>query len=454
MLNRVLEINGRGVRCAVLTAAALALGLGIFAGCTSDQSNPVGTVIPPELDLIDPTLVTMKFLENQGTVTIVDDDHPFDLSEVLYLGFKGDEASSILLSYDFSGLQDSVGADVTISPSTITSVTMYLYRTLGYADVGQDDDDSDATKEIFPGWKNFEIWSLADTLATSAYPGIEPATADFITSEDDGGEVISINIPEGDFIDWWETGRADLMIRAGASSEEGLIGYASRDLQLNSQHPRALAGTTVGVTVSVTITDSDDIEHVIVFPATKDVSTFHQLDEPGDTFTDGFMLRTHFRRYPWLRFNLDALPDNILINRAILRCAMDTLAGYGPLEAAVVSEIALAAVSGVDTLQLADLEDAVSVISGQTNLDPTYIAAEQRPWVGFNVTSAIQRHVNGVTEDETCLILTAGEDVFSNYDVVLWDPEFYLTRFQFLGTGDPDFAPYLEVTYTIFSGGQ
>ena len=451
MQNRMLVTGGRGVRLVILAAAALAVGLAIVAGCTSDQSNPVGAVIPAELDLVDPVIVTTRTLVNSGTVTITDEDHPFDLSEVLYLGFRGDEASSILLSYDFSGIQDSVGADVTINSTSITGVTMFLYRMVGYDNVGQDTNDGSAAKEIFPGWKTFAIWSLADTLDTAAYPGPEPATSDFVTAEDDGGEVIAISIPEADLLDWIDAGRADLMIKAGPLSDEGLIGYASRDLQLNSQHPRALAGTTVGVTIAVTI---DGVDGDIVFQPTKDVSTFHQLDEPGETFADGFMLRTHFRRYPWLRFNLDSLPENILINRAILRCAMDTLVGYGPLEAAVISEIPLAAVDGVDTLQLAELEDVVSVISGQTNLDPRYVAPEQWPWVGFNVTSAVQRFVNGVLEEPTALILTAGEDVFPTYDVVLWDPEFYLTRFQFMGTADPVYAPYLEVTYTIFSGGR
>jgi hypothetical protein len=207
----------------------------------------------------------------------------------------------------------------------------------------------------------------------------------------------------------------------------------------------------VGVTIAVEVEGRDTD---VVFQATKDVSTFHALDETAETFEDGFMMRTHLRRYPWVRFSLDDLPDNVVINRAILRCAVDTLTGYGPLEAIVVSEIPVSAVSDVDTMMLATLEESVQVISGQTNVDPGYIIEDQWPWIGFNVTTAIQRHVNGVLDEETGIIMTAGEDVFSTYDVALWDPEFYLSRFQFFGTGDSDYAPYLEITYTIFSGGQ
>jgi len=433
----------------VIAALALAAALGVVAGCTSDESNLVGAEIPPELDLIDPILVSVRSLASFGTITVVDEEHPFDESEVLYLGSKGDEASSILVSYDFTSLQDSVGADVEIGFDSIEKVSMLLYRTLGYAGVGED--QSEDAKEIFPGWKEFEVWSLADTLDTSAYPGPEPAVSEFIVKKDDGGEFIVINIPVGDFLDWWENGRADLMIKAGNLSDEGLIGYASRDLQLNSQHPLASAGTKVGVSIAVDVTER---ALDVVFQATKDVSTFHALDEPAETFEDGFMLRTHHRRYPWLRFSLDDLPDNVVINRAVLRCAVDTLTGYGPLEALVVSEVPVSSVSGVDTMMLATLEESVQVISGQTNVDPAYITEDQWPWVGFNVTTAIQRHVNGVLDEETGIIMTAGEDVFSTYDVALWDPEFYLTRFQFFGTGDAQYAPYLEITYTIFSGGQ
>lgn len=450
MQTRENRIRRRNAWLAVLAAASLATGLALVAGCTSDDANPVGAVVPAELDLVDPTLVTVRSLARFGTVAVVDEEHTFEDSEVLYLGSQGDEASSILVSYDFTSLQDSVGGDVTIDAASIPAVSMFLYRMLGYDNIGADAND-DEEKEIFPGWKEFEVWSLADTLDTAAYPGPEPEIFDFITTQDDGGEVIQISIPVADFLDWWADGRADLMIKAGDLSDTGLVGYASRDLQLNSQHPRAIEGTTVGVTIAVQVEGRDTD---VVFQATKDVSTFHQLDAPAETFTDGFMMRTHFRSYPWVRFDLESLPDNVVINRAVLRCAVDTLAGYGPLEAVVVSEIPVSAVSGVDTMMLATLEESVEAIAGQTNLDPGFIDETVWPWIGFNVTSAVQRHVNGVLEEETGMILTAGEDVFSTYDVALWDPEFYLSRFQFFGTGDTEYAPYLEITYTIFSGGQ
>jgi hypothetical protein len=436
-------------RTAAIAAAIVVVGLGLLAGCTSDESNTVGAVVPPELDLIDPQLVSVRALASFGTVTVVDEERPFDESEVLYLGSKGDEESSILLSYDLSVLPDSIGVAAQVDTS-IVKVSMFLYRMLGYDNIGEDASD-DAEKEIFPGWKEFEVWSLADTLDVAAYPGPEPALDDFIVKKDDGGEFIEIDIPVGDFLDWWADGRADLMVKAGDLSDEGIIGYASRDLQLNSQHPLALEGTKVGVTLAVNVKQRDTD---IVIQPYKDVSTFHALDEPAATFEDGFMMRTHHRRYPWMRFDLADLPDNVVINRAVLRCAVDTVAGYGPLEAVVVSEIPVSAVAGVDSMLLATLEDSAEVISGQTNLDPGFIAEEQWPWIGFNVTTAIQRHVNGVVADETGIIMTAGEDMFSTYDVALWDPEFYLTRFQFFGTGDAQYAPYLEITYTIFSGGQ
>lgn len=432
------------------TLAAVALLAVVFqlvGGCTSDEPNPVGATIPPELDLEDPVAVTVRTFAQSGSVTLTDDDVPFDESEVLYLGAEGGVESSILLTYDLSAFMDSLGVDVPVNASTVQETQLTFYRLNAYAP------EDTLTPEIE---LNIEMWALADTLDTSLYPGPEPATSAFLFDEFGTSAVTFVDFHDYIFLDWLEDGRADIMIRAGAGSDPGLLGFASRDLQLNTAMPQEWAGTKVGVTLQVTVDDlDDDLEPVTVSLApVKDVSTFHVLDEAGGDLSEPFMMRTHLRESPWFRFDLSSLPEDVLVNRAVVRCAVDTTGGYGPSESVVLSEVPLSVLAGVDTLAIQELEGVALGLGGNTNIDPAELLSDSAPWLGFNVTMAVQRHVNGVDETEMAFMLNAGEDMFSSWDQLLSDPEFYLTRFQFFGTGHLHLSPYLEVTYTVFSGGE
>jgi len=433
---------------ALVVAIACVWGLCGLGGCTSDEPGAVGAGIPSELDLDDPTVLKIRTLAINGSLTLSDPDKPFDQFEVLYFGHRGEEASSILARYDFSSLQDSVGQDVVINEANIKSVTLRLFRMKAY-------ESTDTTVAGIE--KDFEIWTLSDTLDTSLYPGDEPAVEFLIADEHGVGSAIFIDLPETRFVDWWQNGHTGIMIKEGDGSDEGLVGYASAELELYSQIDLEDDETVVGPTITVTFEDALDVG-AQTFAPIADVSTFHAADSQSEDFDGGIMMRTHMRTYPWFRIDLDGLPENILVNRAILRCAVDTSRGYGPLAALVLSEVPIATVEGVDTLTLDEFGDAVALVEGQVNVDPTYIAEDMAPWVGWDVTNSIQRYVNGVVSGGTGLILSDGEDVFSSYDIALWDPEFYLTRYWFFGTAEPeageeDMRPYLEITYTTFTGG-
>ena len=100
--------------------------------------------------------------------------------------------------------------------------------------------------------------------------------------------------------------------------------------------------------------------------------------------------------------------------------------------------------TAADSLRLDDLDAATYRISGMTSLDPTFNEVMQ-----FNVTQAVQRLVNSVYDNDRGLIMTAGEDIFPNYDLSRIDPDFYFTQFNFFGTSaEESLRPRLRITYS------
>ncbi len=158
---------------------------------------------------------------------------------------------------------------------------------------------------------------------------------------------------------------------------------------------------------------------------------------------------------PWFVLDTASIPRGVRINRAVLRLGVDPERSFGMPESVVLSEVPYATVADADTLVLADLVAALTVVDGNSTLDPLALDELDAPLLGFDLTELVQRVANGVLDDPIALILTAGEDDLSTaYDVGLRDPDFYLSHFQFQGIGAATDAPSLEITYTEFTGGE
>jgi hypothetical protein len=444
------------VRALALRAIRLGLFLGLLwgllggvAGCTSEEANPVGADLEDlQYDGLLDTLRT-ETLDSFGNLAVIPTP-PYAENEVLYFGRRGTESSSMLLRYDFSQLPDTTFVDGMFTLGNIR-VELFLYMLDYYTDV----------KVGGVGLiKTYQVSELAAPLDESLYPGPRPAVlpgflnATPFRPEPVGSELF-LQISAAKFLEWYEAGGHNgIMVSEGETGEEvpGFIGFASKEMTRAATVLQKLReGTLPFPVLKITFTEPDTFLRMVPI---ADTATLEALDPiPGDS-GEGIVLRTHLRSYPYLSFDLGEFPAGVFVNHAVLSVVNDTLQGYGPLESIVAAEVSS---SFLDTLSgpvaLETLGKKVNVISGRRGLDPTL-----QTRINFDVTSMVQRRVNGIFSVPVRIMLLGPEDFFPNYDTGTLDPDYFLKRFRFYGSGaEPSLRPYLKVTYTridALSGGR
>jgi len=440
---------------AVLARTAACALIAVLAGCTSDEANPVGAGLPGELQTNTPLTVFVENLAVGGRVAVRDETLSYDRNELLYFGSQGADASSILAHYDVSTLPDSLPAGAVLDETTVTSVKLRLFRTEAYAAVP--DSLADVVHPLVPQnpLKVFDIFTLAAPLDAALYPGPEPATAAQIGSQSGTGATVFLDLPVPQLLAWVTSGMNGLLIREGGGSEPGLVGYASVDMTTSGYQEIDLvgAGTEVGPVLLVAYRDPvAELDTAFVFTPDADVSTFHALAPPPADLAAGIEVQTHLRRCPYFFPDLAGLPADILINRAVLRLAIDP-GSFGPVESLVLHEVPLSLLAGRDTITLQEIEAAAVTATGSLAVDIGQMIFDEEVWVGFDITGTVQRTLNGALAPDTVLLLTAGED-FGGYQVSgNYSPDFYFGRMLFLGTAHPAQPPHFEITFTPFSGG-
>ena len=441
---------------------ALVLALAI-AGCTSDETNPVGAGVPGELQVGSPETVALFEMTDRGHVELTGEDTLYSENQVVYFGGSATESSAILARYDFSVLRDSVPEWMTLTEGDILAATLNLYRLNFYA-AEDEDEEEEETREGYD--KNFEVYNLAGPLDVSLYPGPEPAYEELLIDQMSYGTNIYLDFNPATIIDWLENGHDGIIIREGPASDfAGLVGFASVDLDLDGggvfEIARSDTAITVGQAISVQIfatrgegEDVQTFERTFAIPPVEDVSTLHPLEAPSADLSSDVMLRTHRRISPYFAFAVaDSLPDGAFINRAVIRLGADFERSYGQIQSLVIHEVPLDLVDGAASVSLADLEESGAVSTGQYAVDLDGLESAEGEWVGWDVTSAVQRIINGVLAEDTVFLITAGEDFTGFATTSYYDPDFYLSRYVFHGTEHPLLLPHLEVTYTPFSGG-
>ena len=444
------RMAGAGGRYGPLVAV---LAAAVLAGCTSDDVGPVGTGLPIDMEL-NPTVTDLVIdVDGYDGLVVTDDESPFDQNEVLYLGGRPDRASSILARYDFSSLMDSVlvrneGEPIDLTLATIEDVTLRLFLMNSYSETGEKGGSPDKAA------KHYRIYSLTDTLDASLYPGPEPAFDEEspLADSDETTDAVFIKLPKTDLLDWVENGQTGLIIRDEGSPSDDLVGYASMELTHYLEIALENENTLVGPTITVEFAPELDIVPV-TFRPTQDTCTLHGVADSSPDAGDGIVVRTYARRYPRFSFDLDFPDDDRMINRAVLRVAVDTLSSYGPLASLVLAAVPTDLVAGRDSLTVQEIEASAELLAGLNSVDVNNLDDATSPWLGFDITSIVQRQANGLLDDEPfSFLLTSGEDFFSGYSSS-WDPDFYLTLMSFYGADDVDHRPYLEITYTVFTGG-
>ncbi len=454
---------------AVAVALALA-ATALLAGCTSDEPNPVGAGVPGELQINDPAPKVLFETAVRGLVSVEDEDVPYDENQVLYFGGSGLDSSSILVRYDLSTLStlpDSVPEWFELDDETIVFCKILLYR-LKYYVPELPESTGDKQEEYN---KHYKVHSLSEPLDTSLYPGPEPAFAalPLLVDQFHSGAEPSLDVNPLTVLDWIENGTNGIIIREGDDSASGLIGYASSDIHGGGfqEMERETVGTTLGASLQITVygellglteagqdTVLDSYSEIFVIAPIADVSTLHSLEDYSADLSTDVVLQTHRRLSPFFSFAiLDSLPDDVFINLAVVRLGVDFDRSSGQIQSLVVHEAPLALIDGSASVTLQDLRDDGDVAGGQYSVDLEGMLLAESDWVGWDVTSTVQRILNGVLDPDTIFLVTAGESFTGYAPTVNYGPDFYLSRYVFQGLDHPVLKPHLEITYTPFSGG-
>ncbi|MBU8870408.1 MAG: hypothetical protein KOO60_06015 [Gemmatimonadales bacterium] len=439
-------------RLSGLIVATLLLSLVIFfAACGSDDPNAVGVeLVDAEIDALLELLDLEEPSEYRG-LSIKDPDIPLLGQEVLYLGQKGGDASSILLEYD---LGQVLNETITLDLFTQENIETVNFRLLMLSAYDQGDSNAQGT---FPWETWYELYHLDDPVDTSVFPGPDPSidglpnlNTNYILED---ANLVYLPVPKEPLIDWITTGGTHtFLIKEGdedPASGEGLTGYSSMDMKHGGTtlEPTTIGSDQLGPSIYVKFTEPDTM---LIITPDLDLSTFYLLADAPAAINDGFIMRTGLRSYPVLYFDFSSLPDGIFINRAALSVTNNTDSSWGMLESIVVSELEREFFdSEPDGLTLSNLENSVYPITGMTSLDPSYHDVME-----FNVTTYVQRMINLLDEQgnriEKGLILTPGEDFLPSYNTSTLDPDFYFNKFNFFGSDDPDGrGPRLKITYTV-----
>jgi len=425
-------------------------GVGLFSGCTSDLPSDVGTGLVSDqiggvFDEVLDTLV-LREIELFNGKNFREDELPLAEQEVLYLGAQDGTESSILLNYDFSSVFTDSFPESKWTMENITSVRLRILMLEFYGSMQTVEEETKSDKALA---KYYEVFELDEEFNPGEFPGPVPDHGDALINTEldlNDEEYLDLELQIGHLLSWVASETTQGLVvseRVDEGSIEGLVGFSSREML----HPASSLidyheDTLVAPIIVVHFAHNDS--SLFIEPS-ADTSTFHVVSEAPSDPTDGMVLRTCLRNYPVMRFDFSTLPPNIFINRAVLSVTNDTTTSFGNTQSIVVSEFDTDWFgSPGDTMSLADLPDKVYQLSGMNSLVPEYHGKME-----FNVTTAVQRIVNNVYDGQRGFIMTAGEDIFQNYDLDAVDPDFYFTQFNFFGTGaSENLRPKLKIAYT------
>ncbi len=442
-----------------LTVTTAMLVVALVTGCTSDTPSLVGANLAETA--IDTVLapLTIEQLADFGVLAVSDPAVPLDETEVLYFGNSDTEQSSILVNYDFSSLDhpDSAYLLPFLTIDNISSAEIRLYKLTWYSNDrdGQAPPDGDVLKP-YPGvGKIIDVHELMAPFDTLSYPGAEPEyNPAFISTYveiPDTNDILAIDCAVAPVVAWLDSrGEVGVILREDSRSDPGVIGFASKEMvHGGSTLPLLNANTTLGAALRVELIEKPaqwvGRDYAIFGPA-ADISTWHQLQPAYTDPADGIMVRTHLRSYPMLRFDLDALPQHVRINRANLVVVNDTSRSEGHRTVLTASELRPEfAPPGETTVFLRDLEPEIYFLFGNGSWQPEHLTEHE---LNFNVTSSVQRFINSVYEGDRGFLIAAGEYFFPGYNSNP-DPDFWFTKWIFHGTAAaPELRPRLEISYT------
>lgn len=451
------KTDRRVAMAAALGSALMVLLILMGTGCTSDQPSNVGFGLVT--DHIDSVLVplTVEAVSRYSALEVEDPEVTMDLQEVLYIGEKnGTRSGSLIANYDFAIEYSSTYPETLFTEENIKSVKFSLIK-VDYYSSRKDTLDTGEIIVVQPEDLYYELKALEtpfDPAGYTHYPVETPEGVGPLLNSDNleakGSSEPFLALYPADVLGWIASReKMGFSLTFGAGSDSGLVGFASLELTHYKELDDVAVGTMVAPNFQVNFEDESILPYLIGPYA--DTSTFDQVpDAPADV-DGGFLLRTGFRSYPALLFDLAGLPPHAFINRAIMSVTNDTSLAFGNLSSLAVIEWDEQRFGDPYlTMDLDDLNDPSDrysfYVNGQNSVDPAV-----QTTINFDVTQAILRINNQVYSGTRGFILTGAEDFLpvGAFDAVL--PDFYYREFRLMGSAaaDPEQRPRLMITYSL-----
>jgi len=307
----------RSMFCLLILLLSLLVG-----GCSEERYGSLYCPSGPA-----DTLVVFPRLEFQQVMVISDTTATADQGpgmagmESLYLGSSGETRSDILVNFDFSDVISEDYPDSFFEVDNIRFVKLVLKRLIPYTAT----EDSLTTTGIIYNVKALD--QPFDSEQYTTWPGPAPSIDDRILNSDFtelnySNEPYLRLYPED--LSGWVLNRetVGMVITAAEGSDEGLVGFASRELTRYHELPPLYAGSSVAPTIIVQFDDLPIYDQFFQIPPRNDTSSFESVTSLPPEMVH---VQTGLRSYPVLTFDIPPLSDRTCVFDIRLRILEDEL---------------------------------------------------------------------------------------------------------------------------------
>ncbi len=324
-------------------AAVLAFGIGLSACSDKDEGALHCPSGPADTLLVYPRLEFAQINVTGESIATPDHDPGMAGMESLYLGSDGETRSDILVNFDFGSVISEEYPPEFFVADSIQAVYLTMHRLLSLVAYSGPNDVGSDTMSFGPMWPGvaYHVRPLASPFVPqdySAWPGTTPPAFTELLNEGhefvDYSEEPRIRMPEARFLEWVRNGEPiGLMIQAGADSDTGLVGFASRELTTLREVSAIYEGSSTGPSLVVHFSGRGG---ALIIPSQHDTSTFDQINELPPELMH---VQTGLRTVPLLSYDIPPLPDDSCLRSYGFRATMAAMAPQWPDECVALSQV-------------------------------------------------------------------------------------------------------------------
>jgi len=300
----------RSMFCLMILLLSLLVG-----GCSEERYGSLYCPGPVDTLVVYPRLEFQQVMVISDTTATADRGPGMAGMESLYLGSSGETRSDILVNFDFSDVISEDYPDSLFEVSNIKAVKLTLMRLRPYAVT----DDSSSTTGIIYHVRALDI--PFDSEEYKTWPGPAPSMDDLILNSDFTelnyrDEPLLRLYPE-DLSDWVRNRETvGMVISAAEGSDEGLVGFASRELTRFQEIPLLFGGSSIPPTIVVEFNDYPGSDQFFQIPPRNDTSSFESVASLPPELAH---VQTGLRSYPVLTFDIPPLSDRTCVFDMVFR---------------------------------------------------------------------------------------------------------------------------------------